>query len=234
MFKDNSRFSSLIEEKPKNNKKTDQNERKSDIRSDIKPNFFKNGPPPRNNYYNRNSDIDFQQEAIKAQEERKRLEEEETRIALSIENFPSLCSVKHVLDNKMSFISKIGDKNVIEEKVDYKKEEKIISIGTGWTEIKLNKETNKISMKLNVKKNIDEPEQLDLNYKVFNHLVYLHEKRTNEYIEKWGYDEWVHTFKFQNYDYHYFDKLDEMYEETLEDYEDNSEEEEEDQYWRRY
>ena len=43
-------------------------------------------------------------------------------------------------------------------------------------------------------------------------LSLLHEKRTNEYKELWGEDEWERMFICPNYDYEYFDKLDEAYE----------------------
>ena len=43
-------------------------------------------------------------------------------------------------------------------------------------------------------------------------LSFLHEKRTEEYIELWGEEEWERMFIFPNHDYEYFDKLDEAYE----------------------
>ena len=49
-----------------------------------------------------------------------------------------------------------------------------------------------------------------------NALYILHEKRTNEYKELWGEDEWERMFIFPNYDYEYFDKLDEEYEDEQE------------------
>ena len=42
-------------------------------------------------------------------------------------------------------------------------------------------------------------------------LADLYYKRTNEYIELWGYDEWEKMFISPNYDYNYFDNLDEIY-----------------------
>lgn len=47
---------------------------------------------------------------------------------------------------------------------------------------------------------------------IINALSLLHEKRTNEYKESWGEDEWERMFMCPNYDYAYFDKLDEAYE----------------------
>lgn len=45
-------------------------------------------------------------------------------------------------------------------------------------------------------------------YDILNNLVFLHEKRTSEYIELWGYDEWEKLFIFPHYNYEYFDNLD--------------------------
>jgi hypothetical protein len=56
-------------------------------------------------------------------------------------------------------------------------------------------------------------------YEVFEKLAKLHEKRSNEYIELWGYDEWEKMFRFSNYDYEYFNKLDEKYEQEIEEIE---------------
>ena len=47
---------------------------------------------------------------------------------------------------------------------------------------------------------------------VFERLTKLYQNRKNDYINKWGYDEYDKMFLFQNYDYEYFDKLDEKFE----------------------
>ena len=56
---------------------------------------------------------------------------------------------------------------------------------------------------------LDETDKTD---EIINDLSLLYEKRTNEYKELWGEDEWERMFIFPNYDYEYFDKLDEVYE----------------------
>jgi hypothetical protein len=48
-------------------------------------------------------------------------------------------------------------------------------------------------------------------------LVSLHEKRTETYIENLGYDAWETTFRCPNYDYDYFDRLDQEYAEYAEE-----------------
>ena len=54
---------------------------------------------------------------------------------------------------------------------------------------------------------------LNEDEEIINALSLLHEKRTNEYKELWGESEWERMFMCPNYDYAYFDKLDEAYEE---------------------
>ena len=44
----------------------------------------------------------------------------------------------------------------------------------------------------------------------------MHEKRTKIYIKIFGYDAWETTFRCPNYDYEYFDILDQEYEEAME------------------
>jgi len=230
MFKDNSRFSSLIEDKPKHNKKSDnispQIETKKEIILDSKKHFFnsfKNEPPTRHSF-NRNYDnINYEREEYnKKLEENRKKEEEILKKSLSIESFPILTSIKkqEIVENKMNFIEKIEKQNIIEEtKIEINH-----LLKQGWSEIKLNKKTNQIKIFYNMKKNINMKSELESAYEVLNNLVYLHEKRRDEYIEKWGYDEWEHYFEFPNYDYCYFDKLDEIYEESNQNYLDNEEE----------
>jgi hypothetical protein len=53
---------------------------------------------------------------------------------------------------------------------------------------------------------------------VFQRLVNLHQSRKYEHIRKWGFDEYDKMFLYQNYDYEYFDKLDEDIERNMESY----------------
>jgi hypothetical protein len=263
MHNNNSRFASLVDDtssshksvfgknKSRNNNKetrttnveTRNNEKKEDIKPDIKiktssSNFFKNDRPSfqRDNYrshYGSNKEYIEKQEQIKKAEEEKRKEEEKL-VALSIDSFPELSKVtikpvQVIIDNTNNFLEKIktcAKNNDIQVKHIVK---------PGWREMRLDTNTNKFIIETGIietmvtKKTI-ETRQKDLAYKVFDKLVYLHEKRTSEYIKNWGEDEWERTFLFPNYDYHYFDKLDEIYEKNNpnleEEYEQFSEQEE--------
>jgi hypothetical protein len=65
------------------------------------------------------------------------------------------------------------------------------------------------------KKHIEENEEPIL---IFQRLVDLHQSRKYDYISKWGIDEYEKIFSYQNYDYEYFDKLDEQMEQAMEKY----------------
>ena len=83
---------------------------------------------------------------------------------------------------------------------------------------------------------IYEKSQEDLLYEIVENLAYLHEKRKAEYIDNWGEDEWEKMFLFPNYDYYYFDKLEEIYAKNNPNYHDEYEEfsDEDEEYWKRY
>ncbi len=53
-------------------------------------------------------------------------------------------------------------------------------------------------------------------YKAIERVVNLYRERKNKYIKNWGIDEYEKMFLFPNYEYDYFDKIDEM--EELDDY----------------
>ena len=57
----------------------------------------------------------------------------------------------------------------------------------------------------------------EINFeKLYDTLVDLHKERTEAFIELWGYNEWEKTYLFPNYDYEYFDRMDELYAEQEE------------------
>jgi hypothetical protein len=189
-FKPNSRFSSLIEE----NKRDEKN------------NLLKN----ENRYNKRQNDVQIRKYREIEEKTIKGLGEKKTDQIISINDFPELISKnnKKTSSNQMNFLNLI--KNV-ETKC---KEEKIIN------ETKLNKEYNPKSTLL--KKDLKHKptyKENEIAYEVIKKLAELYEKRSNEYIELWGYDEWERMFIFSNYDYEYFDKLDRKYAEEMEEME---------------
>ena len=188
IFKTNSRFSSLIEENEK----------------DKKPIILKNENRRQNNDQVRRY-REIEEKTFKGLGEK----EKKTAPLISINDFPELISInnKKISSNQMNFL------NLIKKAETKCKEEKIIN------EIKLDKNLKPESILL--KKDLIPPyrkeEIKEVAYEVFKKLEELYEKRTNKYIELWGYDEWERMFMFSNYDYQYFDKLDKKYAEEMEE-----------------
>ena len=197
IFKTNSRFSVLLEENEDKNKRN-ENENKNKRNENI---------------YNKRYANDDLKKRRELEEKGKNINQD-----ISINNFPELILIK----NKKTLSTEMNFMNVI-KKVETKcNKEKIIShpnldkeyinLQPGWNLLK--KDLKSIII------DISSEEKLKCKNKVacevFEILEKLHEKRTNEYIELWGYDEWEKMFRFSNYDYEYFNKLDEQYREEIE------------------
>lgn len=137
---------------------------------------------------------------------------------LAPKNFPALISEKNINTKSLieiSFSEKVKEKiehveETYEENVDFE------SINPGW--VVLNASWKKLLKKTKFELKNHQPEtEIDNETatNIFNNLVSLHKTRTDKYINMWGYDEWEKMTQFPNYDYNYFDKLDELYEKEM-------------------
>jgi len=235
IFKSNSRFAVLSddfkEEKKetkvksdsnsnsfKSNINTDSNSFKSNIninsdsnsfKSNSDSNSFKSNFSDRNkNYYNDNL--------------KKKLEEDERIKAESLapENFPEFIKLKTTtnISNSISFLDKL--KKITEEKEDIIIDLEYKNLKPGWILIKHDISTGETTIKskhipLEQSSPIEKTDN-EIAFEAIDALVKLHHKRTDEYIDLYGYDTWEKMFLFPNHDYEYFDKLDEIYYEELE------------------
>jgi len=246
-FTTNSRFDVLVEDtknidvfnkKEKNNrdKKNDNENKKNDNENKKEENQFrtKNSNLFKSNYMNSSSgNFDSNKNKEKKEKEKERYkkekdkekqiikQKEEKKLLLSIDNFPVLLensnnnSVKQPVFqegfiDKVKYVKPIVETNKIDN-----------YIKPGWVEIKFDKKTRKI---ITTNRNPSCLIEEDAN-NVLKNLVNLHEKRTKDYIDLWGYDMWEKVFQFSNYDYDYFNKLDTQYDEESEDYESDSDNE---------
>ena len=145
------------------------------------------------------------------------------------EAFPKLSKpVKTTINTnniKSKSFASLLEKEEIKEEIK-KDEEEEIKILPGWSYYKYTKLKNKMcgDKCSNVTIKIQKP-LIPINYEISKEkkplneaeeiilaLSLLHEKRTKEYKELWGESEWERMFVCPNYDYEYFDKLDEAYE----------------------
>lgn len=189
-FKTNSRFSSLLEEN-KNEHKNKRNE----------------------NIYNKRYDNDDLK--------KRRQLEEPINQDININNFPELILIKNnkTLSTEMNYMNVIKkvetkcNKEQIISRPNFDKQ--YINLQPGWNLLK--KDLKTIIIDISREENLTCENKVA--YEVFEKLAKLHEKRSKEYIELWGYDEWEKMFRFSNYDYEYFNKLDEQYTQEIEEVE---------------
>lgn len=234
IFKSNSRFSSLIDDisKQKNSSKNDEK-----VKSEYHSNSFKTENPPisetrHNGFRDRDSFRDrgrdgFRdrgreryrlqiEEEIKAKKEFEESENERIKLeSLKIENFPDLVSISKKEENKdnmtMNYMEKLNKEEIKNNDLEILK--------PGWVLLKRDVITGKNITISHPKTNVVEN---NVENNVVNLLVKLHEKRTNEYIDNYGYDEWERMFKFPDW------RERETYLEEMEESEEIEESEDED------
>ena len=251
-FQNKSRFSILAEDLIERNSFSKGEKKQIYVQSENRTtnNLFKKVYNEKN--YSRMSNTEYiktkeREDFIQKESEMKRIEEARNE-ALSIKNFPDLILNKksdHTPDakNKTTFVNKIKPYILPVKKShnicsDINKDNEIIE--TGWLKIFKDLETNKIIIKyggddykeeqykeknLKIEKNL-EIEEKEIIHNTMIALVNLHKRRTEEYIELWGKDDWERYFLFSNDDYNYNDSDDEYEDfdtefENYDDYYDN-------------
>lgn len=179
-------------------------------------NSFSNFRP--RSFDNKNKELNEKREKEEKLRREKEAEEEKQK-ALVPENFPdiSVNNNANAENNEkkkcMNFSEKLKsvkkEKEIKEVDLDYE------NLKPGWALTKRDPLTKKLTTiyKESLTPKPREKTQQEIGIDIINALVELHNKRTEEYIEMWGYETWEKMYRFPNYDYEYFDKLDELYEE---------------------
>ena len=191
IFKPNSRFSILSEDVTVNKKNQYQNQnqnQKNKIKDEIyeekilnkKYNSFKNN------------------EYTRLHEERKEPKKGEL---FKKEDFPILISSANTTEQKssMNFIEKIKESD---ENSNSKIDTDLENLEKGWALLKRDPITRKLIVKgqpryegsSELVKSAPSDEEMVKN--IYRRLSELHEKRTNNFIELYGYDTWEKMFKF--------------------------------------
>ena len=219
IFQSNSRFAVLSDdfkevkkeklENKDNSFKSDGNSFKSDGNS-----FKSDGNSFKSNFNDRNKNYSDKLEKKLKEEERIKSE------SLAPESFPALVKTKTPtnITNSISFLDKLQTvaKDNTNDEIDLDYE----NLKPGWMLIKHDISTGETIIKskhipLETSKPVVKTEN-EIIFEGIDALVKLNQKRTDEYIDLYGYDTWEKMFIFPNHDYEYFDKLDEIYYEELE------------------
>jgi len=145
-------------------------------------------------------------------------------IIITMDSFPELISSKQTTTSVQTNTG-YADKLKIEvEKTVEPNDSSEPDLEPGWVILK--RENGKTVIKRNLLDDAKEREN-EWTREVIDALVSLHEKRTQEYIDSYGYDSWEKTFKYPNWeaDIAFFD------EDSEEEGEDLEEDELEDEYY---
>ena len=227
-FKTNSRFNMLVHDTSiskvmKKNKKNELDKKKVEEKSfrsdDI--NSFKRPSNDDNrnqrnsltNRYNKEQIDRISMEDKKKREDKKKLDADKISHALSIENFPSLGKIHKdntstTVTNNTSFLAKLN--TVIHDDTKYNDD-----LEPGWVSVTKDPLTGKTKMthKPPYSPSLKQVKgEIEMACDVLYGLCNLHEERTTEYINLYGYDIWEKNFRYYDYDYDWVDKLDEEYE----------------------
>lgn len=212
----NNRFSVLMDEPINKNNKINE---KKDIKKDEfkaeenKLNYFKTDRQTiqkekfleNKQRYDFRRQQDYDNRRMNNEEKIKKNKEEEIKILTNIDNFPEL--------NSSSTKSKVNDS--VTDNIYFSKLLNISETSSIPPKSQLKPTNNNIIPDVIVYKNKNED-----SYTVMSRLVKLYKNRRSDHVKKWGIDEYEHMFMFPNYDYQYYDKIDEIYEYYNDQYKD--------------
>jgi len=239
-----------------NSFKSESNSFKSESNSfkksfDDRPQMNYNNGYQRNSLTNRESKETIERRALDEKlrkEEHDKIEAEKLAKALSIDNSPTLGKKENKNtkepDNN-SFLAKLknsieNDKKENEIKINQEKTKP----KPGWAVISRDPLTGRSKIEYGEPVIPKKPEKTEkeMAYDVLCALCDLHERRTEEFIECYGYDTWEKTFKSPNWreEEEYLERMDEEFEALMasdDEYEYDEEQDyttENDKYWERY
>lgn len=218
---------------------------------DDRPQMNYNNGYQRNSMTNRESKETIERRTLDEKlrkEEHDKIEAERLEKVLSIDNFPTLGKKENKNTTETtnnSFLAKLknsieNDKKLAEIKIKEDKKKP----RPGWATISRDPLTGRSKIEYGEPPIPKKPEKTEneMAYDVLCALCDLHERRTQNFIDLYGYDTWERTFKSPNWreEEEYLERLDEEYEAQMasDDDDDYNEEDEyttqNDKYWERY
>jgi len=197
-FKHNTRFSSLLDDKQSKNTK-------EKLENKTYNNEFKSINFEKNRLEQVIKEHKNENAAIK-----NTIDNNVNKVFNTINDFPELVApTKKTNDTNLNFLKVFNE----ESKTYSDTNPELDKLKPGYVLIKRNLKTNETIILS--KALIDNPpkkkSEQELENELREKLANRYEERKQEYIDNWGYDEWEKMFRFPNYDYEYFDKLDELY-----------------------
>lgn len=217
-FKINNRFDDMNNEnvdesnpyRKQNNERGDRNTSENSFRS------YEQRYTHRRREENRHTEKQSEEEKKRELAKLKKQKENETEKILQKSNFPELISPKAEKDtpskptDAILFAERIKN-SIAENEMNLLTKDVKPMIEPGCVSLSFDKRN--IQWTYGPSKYMDYAE--DDSYNVLSKLVELNEKHRKEYVDCWGEEEYEKMFKMPNYDYAYFDTLDELYEEEI-------------------
>jgi hypothetical protein len=202
-FKTNSRFSALIEGSENPNKEKEQKNNKQQ-KNDVEEREFSCFRPL--------DEDEKERRRLKREAQfncQKKIEEQEKNkpLIMDTNNFPDLLldsKEDNIIDKPESYLEKLKHKDISINVVD----PDLVHLKKGWVLLKRNHLTGKSIIKKHPTKDIieveedvevEEEKKNEWQLELLDSLIKLHEKRRQEYIDNYGYEEWERMFKFPNW-----------------------------------
>lgn len=210
-----------VNDKKDNNERTVENNKfstkeKSFMREES--NGFKQRRNDRYGSRDKDNNKDQFQKMMLEQEKKKK--EAEAQKQLSSDNFPDLLSNSNINinTNNNTNVEHKPEISYVDKTKQIKNDKPIDNnfVKPGWVEVKRDPSNPRKLIYTYGESTYKEESERKKNKSeqdVLTALVNLHNRQKQDYINMWGYENWEHLYRFPNYDYHYFDKLDEKYEE---------------------
>lgn len=156
--------------------------------------------------YNKTRDAELQEKRDIAALEKQRAYED----ALDAKNYPALNPEGNVAvkSNNMNYLSQIQKEESCTQIIDPDVE----NLLPGWTLMRKHP-THGFQIYKNVNVSTNNNINDNIQNVVFDALSDLHEERTNEFIDKFGYDVWEEMFKYPRWieDQAYLEEMDNLY-----------------------
>jgi hypothetical protein len=222
-FKQNSRFAALVEDNPTPKKDNKKQQKNSEIKIENKEEHNNNNTFKENDFNsfkNRDRETRFRPydekerqnlrekkevEENKKKEKAKFEKEKFEKESLKIDNFPTLGLEKSKKEDKakLCYVEKIklvkqctnNSNNTNNIDLD------LVDLKPGWVLLKRDPITRRTIIKSHPEKPVIEKHvtEQEIGKNILKSLVDLYEKRTQEYIDTYGYDTWEKMFKSPNW-----------------------------------
>lgn len=208
-FKPNSRFAALVETSPPQKKEKndrDQKDKEKASKDNEEPKFSCFRPLDENEKERRRlkREMEFQKQKEFAEAEKERIKS--ISLQINTTNFPELfldSKQDNIISNGETYLDKLKHKEVASNNHD---DPDLENVRPGWFILKRDKLTGKTLIKKTQVKNVivEADEELveagkEANIDITDELIKLHVKRTQEYIDNYGYEEWEKMFKVPNW-----------------------------------